>query len=353
MRFRSLIAIRAALLAAALLFVASSAALPLFGQAARRPIGKAKPTDEEVRRELFATQQQSGRGIRLDKEVTVRYRVGVVVQAMGGPCRGLFGTVPIPTEWPEQQVTVIDEDITPNARVTYRFLDNGVKQMLVSIPALNNGDIARAVVTLRVSRRMILPPEDTSGFLIPTKTDRTLLPYLSFSPYIESTSPKIKEIARDLMKEHEGEPAWKQVEAIYDFTRSKVEYRNGDLKGALAALKDGYGDCEELTSLFIAICRAANIPARSVWVPEHCYPEFYLVDKEGNGYWFPAQSAGDKSFGGIPETRPVLQKGDNFRVPEKGREPQRYVAEFLKGAAINGGGKPQVEFLRDVLPGAE
>ena len=44
-----------------------------------------------------------------------------------------------------------------------------------------------------------------------------------------------------------------------------------------AALRDGTGDCEELSSLFIALCRAHGIPARTVWVPDHCYPEFYLA----------------------------------------------------------------------------
>ena len=94
-------------------------------------------------------------------------------------------------------------------------------------------------------------------------------------------------------------------------------------QGALAALKDGTGDCEELTSLFIAICRAANIPARTVWVPGHCYPEFYLVDDKGEGHWFPCQSAGKREFGGISETRPILQKGDSFRPPKGTKERQR------------------------------
>ena len=72
------------------------------------------------------------------------------------------------------------------------------------------------------------------------------------------------------------------------------------------------------------------MPARTVWVPGHCYPEFYLEDAEGKGHWFPCQAAGVRSFGGIDEKRPILQKGDNFTVPKR-REKQRYVSEFLKG----------------------
>ncbi len=96
------------------------------------------------------------------------------------------------------------------------------------------------------------------------------------------------------------------------------------------------------------MCRASGIPARTVWVPDHCYPEFYLVDGEGKGHWFPCQAAGTRAFGEMPEQRPILQKGDNFRVPEKKR-PQRYVAEFLSGTTIQGGGKPKVRWVRELL----
>jgi len=128
-----------------------------------------------------------------------------------------------------------------------------------------------------------------------------------------------------------------------------VKYENGPLKGAKAALKDGVGDCEELTSLFIAICRAADIPARTVWVEGHCYPEFYLEDKAGKGHWFPCQAAGSREFGGITEFRPILQKGDNFRPPSGGKERQRYMAEFLTGSKAKNAGEPQHQFVRKNL----
>jgi hypothetical protein len=72
-----------------------------------------------------------------------------------------------------------------------------------------------------------------------------------------------------------------------------------------------------------------------------------MVDAEGKGFWFPCQSAGDRSFGGIPETRYILQKGDNFRDPARaGGEPIRYVDGFMKGV---GGSQPKCEFLREDL----
>ena len=183
------------------------------------------------------------------------------------------------------------------------------------------------MVTFEVTRRAILPPSDTSQYVVPVKMSRDVRRYLGTSPFIETRHPQIRSSAKEATEGKEN--AWEKVEAIYDWVREHVEYKDGALKGALAALRDGNGDCEELSSLFIAMCRVSGIPARTVWLPGHCYPEFYLEDKEGHGRWFPCQAAGTRDFGGMSEFRPILQKGDNFRVPEQ-KEPQRYVAELLK-----------------------
>ena len=176
--------------------------------------------------------------------------------------------------------------------------------------------------------------------------DRRVRTYLGPSPYIESRHPKIRALARQLTaepdgaKQESGEPdstepdsaetesaepasAWEKVEAIYDWVRENVEYKKMPLKGAVRALRDGDGDCEELASLFIAICRASAIPARTVWVPNHCYAEFYLEDEEGTGHWFPCQVAGNRAFGEMPDHRPILQKGDNFPSPRTRRDRMR------------------------------
>ncbi|MEN6557134.1 MAG: transglutaminase family protein, partial [Thermoguttaceae bacterium] len=201
--------------------------------------------------------------------------------------------------------------------------------------------------TFEIRRSVILPPEKTDNYVIPDpkKLPRDIHAYLLPSPKIESRDPKIRELAKTVGVDKEK--AWDHVEAIYDWVRQKVQYKkNMPLRGALAALKDGTGDCEDMTSLVIAICRAADIPARTVWVPGHCYPEFYLEDEQGKGHWFPCQISGSREFGGIKELRPILQKGDNFRPPRGGRDRQRYMAEHLSGKPAPGGGTPQVQFVR-------
>jgi hypothetical protein len=285
-------------------------------------------------------------GIQLGRPVTQQWKVGVEVTAVG-PCTGLFATVPVPTDWPEQQVRISNEEVSQQVRrVSYRVLDNGVKQMLVSIPFLAPGESASALITFEVTKAPITGPKETGAFVVPKRVSREIRPFLAQSPYIEVRHSKIRAAAREAIGDAEG--GWRKAETIYDWVRDKVEYQDGKLKGAAAALKDGTGDCEELTSLFIALCRVNKIPARTVWVPGHCYPEFYLLDAEGEGHWFPCQAAGTRAFGSMPDDRPILQKGDNFRVPEK-KERQRYVAELLKVKSLRGN-PPKVRYVRQLLP---
>jgi hypothetical protein len=51
----------------------------------------------------------------------------------------------------------------------------------------------------------------------------------------------------------------------------------------------------------------------------------------------------------MSDHRPILQKGDHIRVPDEHKDPQRFVAEFLTGQGGRGG-RPQVEFVRKLLP---
>lgn len=292
--------------------------------------------------------KQDAGGPPLANPLKQKLKVGVVVKAVGGPCQGIIATTPIPKEWPEQQVNILESDISPSVRrVSYRMVGGTVKQMLIDIPMIPAGQEARAVVTLEIVRSTQLAPSSTTTYSIPKKLSRDLMVYLGPSPYIESRNPKIASLAKEVTKDKTSD--WEKVEAIYDWVREHVKYENGPLKGAVRALHDKTGDCEELSSLFIAMCRSLKIPARTVWVPGHCYPEFYLVDEQDHGYWFPCQAAGTRSFGGIPEQRPILQKGDNFRDPERPRERQRYLSEFLKGSGKKGGGQPKVEFVREVI----
>ncbi|TWT30084.1 transglutaminase-like domain-containing protein [Blastopirellula retiformator] len=275
---------------------------------------------------------------------TSKYQVGMTIEAVGGDCVGLYGTIPVPADWPEQTVRLIDEEVSNEARIGYRMLENSVKQMMVSIPALRRGSTGGAVITLEVETRSAQPPVDLTGVKIPKRPPSDIRRYLGSSPSIESRHSSIRKQARKIVADVDGD--WRKVEAIYDWVRENISYESQRPTTAVTALRKGTGDFEDLTGLFIALCRAADIPARTVWVPGSSYAEFYLEDANEEGHWYPAQVAGPRAFGYMPDPRPILQKGDNFRVPEK-TEPVRFVAEYLTGKKSPNGGRPQVTFIRE------
>ena len=145
---------------------------------------------------------------------------------------------------------IVEEDTTTDVRrLRFRDVNGAARQMIVEIPDLPAGREARAIVTYELERSAILPPHTTNDLKPPTRSDREISVFLRPSPYIESRHASIVRLMRETTQGTEG---WGKVESIYDVVRQRVEYRNGELKGAARALKDGWGDCEELTCLFIA-----------------------------------------------------------------------------------------------------
>jgi hypothetical protein len=288
--------------------------------------------------------QEAETDARFGKPFTTKWRIGIEVRATGA-LTGVIANIPIPTEWPEQGVRITSEDHSREARpAKYRAVDPGVNQLQVVIPKLSEGESAKSVIFMEVIKRTILPPKNTDRFRAPQTADGALKRYLQKSPQIEIQNSKIKELAKQFAEAEDGD--WKRVEKIFHWVRKNIEYRFDEkLRGAVYALENGRGDCEEMTSLFIALCRLNGIPARSVWVPGHCYPEFYLEDEKGEGFWFPCQVAGaSPDFGEMAEARPILQKGDSFKVPEH-RDTQRYLAEYFK--AKDAASPPEIRWIRE------
>ena len=86
-------------------------------------------------------------------DITVqRWRFGMMVTAVGGPCNRLVGTTTVPMDWPEQRVKVVGEDLSPGVTVSYKPHGTTAKQMVVKIPHLEAGEEAKAVVTFEIRR---------------------------------------------------------------------------------------------------------------------------------------------------------------------------------------------------------
>ncbi len=273
-------------------------------------------------------------------------------------CTSMHATIPFPLNWPEQKVTVTSSQIPTGVIWAFRDLPIGAKQnalarqLVMDIAGLGPNNQLDLLVNVAIEKSFINAPADTSVFVIPKKTGSELRFFVGRgSPYIDHELGEVKRVAKQIVADN-PENAWTHVERIYDWVRENVEYRNGPIRHMKDTLKDKKGDCEEMTGLFVALCRASNIPARCVWIPEHCYPEFYLEDPQGEGHWFPCQVAGDRQFGQMHDYRPILQKGDRFKVPEE-TAPLRYVSHFFtckQRPSRPQGQDPNVEPVLDLGP---
>jgi hypothetical protein len=274
------------------------------------------------------------------------WRIGLILQTPVA-CTDVLATFAVPMDWPEQKVTVTGQTISPLVSGwDTREMPGGAKQVVLRMARVPAGSTVEITFTYQIERSRILGPTSTDDLAIPNRPGRDLRMFMGNSPFIDASSGRIKVASRELASLG-SENDWGRVEQIYDYVREHVDYVEGSLKNASQALKDGKGDCEEMTSLFIALCRNARVPARMVWIPDHCYPEFYLEDGDGNGTWFPCQAAGTRQFGRMDEYRPVLQKGDRFKVPEK-KTPVRYVSEFFR-CDRKGRGSPRPKFIREMI----
>ncbi|MFW6125001.1 MAG: transglutaminase-like domain-containing protein, partial [Pirellulales bacterium] len=280
--------------------------------------------------------------IELADPQTRTMEIGIRVTADRGPVHSLIAVTPVPIPWPEQKVEVLEQSVSPGAEARLRTVDGAAGQLRLAVRALRAGQSAEAVYRFKITRYRQQFRGPAERLVVPERMPREVRRYLTPSPGIESRHASIRRLASDLARREET--AWQRARRMHQWMYENVEYTDGAFKGALRAKVDGTGDCEERAALFIALCRASGIPARTVWVPGHCYAEFYLQDDQERSHWIPAQSAGPPWFGEMNDARPILQKGDRFRTPERPGELLRYVHNWLRAS-----GPVDAEFiLREV-----
>lgn len=105
--------------------------------------------------------------------------------------------------------------------------------------------------------------------LIPARTSTSInddsKAYLDPSEYIESDDPELISKAKQITDGATTD--YKKAEAIFEYVNVNMSYDDSSAyanKGALSALKNMKGVCEEFTTLFVAMCRAVDIPSRAI-----------------------------------------------------------------------------------------
>jgi transglutaminase-like putative cysteine protease len=130
--------------------------------------------------------------------------------------------------------------------------------------------------------------------LRPGRRDPEATRYLAPEPFIESDAPEIRAEAEAAIRgasntRERAERLTRYVNALLD------KKPTVSLPSAREVLRTKVGDCNEHTALYVAMARAAGIPARIavglVFIHGafyyHAWPEVYVDETAGRGLWLP------------------------------------------------------------------
>ncbi|MCG3221918.1 MAG: transglutaminase domain-containing protein, partial [Candidatus Heimdallarchaeota archaeon] len=196
-------------------------------------------------------------------------------------------TIP-PNISPIQQVTKLISNFKPSKLLSDK---DGNRWLRFSFPQISPNETIKFAYRAFVITRLIAyditrikNKEEVKDQLYP----ETYSIYTKPEPFIESTHPSIQKI---VSKFSTYSPLGK-IFAFLKFIKNNFDYipLDGDF-GPIFALENRYGDCTEFATLFVSLCRAAQIPARlttSIILNElegweyHSQAEFFT-----EGIWFP------------------------------------------------------------------
>ena len=269
--------------------------------------------------------------------------IGVTLEGRGS-AQFLKATTPVPIEFAEQKIR--ESKIKTNGcQAIIRPISNGAAQLFLTAPVIAKGQTIFASVKMGVtllkqyrgfSKEQFEPRQPA----MPIEFKRQ---YLFDSPGMPVRASSVRKLQKEIT-ERSSHP-WDTAHRIYLWVWENIKPQIGRFKGVVRALQSRAGDCEERAACFVALCRASGIPARLVWVPNHNWAEFFLVDTNGVGQWIPAHTAAYSWFGWTGAHELVIQKGDNLYVPEK-KQPLRLLADWMQWK----GSKPVTRFSAELRP---
>ncbi len=268
-------------------------------------------------------------------------RIGIEMQSMDSPCQAMAST-PVPMNYPEQSIDEVTiENFGCEAQI--RELGPGASQLLLHASEIAPGQSVKAIAHYKMTLY-----KQYHGFeqdLFPAKQSvspeiRTL--GLGESPGIQVNASATRRLAAELSKGLSH--PWAKAQSFSNWIRANIRGQIGVYTSVLTAIQKKVGDCEEMSALFVALCRASGIPARLVWVPNHNWAEFYLTDNEDNGHWIPAHPACYHWFGWTGAHELVIQKGDRVQVPELS-SPSRLLMDWSRST-----GRTKTNYLAELVP---
>jgi len=283
--------------------------------AAEKPAAEAASLEDVVPAEEPAAAEELLRSLQVQVEVSNRGN---------SPSQNITLRIPMLADVDSPYQNLLEERFS-HEPVTLEDLEMRGRIMVVEIPSLAPGSSETIVLDYTV---------DANGSGAgDTPTQEDLARYLQPSSKVESDHQEIIATALEIVKGLDNDRD--KVEEIYTFVTGYLQYDKNELyrnKGALSALRTERGVCEEYATLFVALCRAAEVPARvvngytdprgtgEVWDISrgesfslngyrHAWAEFYV---EGAG-WLPADPTLENGsstftyFGSLPAEGYIVQ----------------------------------------------
>lgn len=270
--------------------------------------------------------------------------VGIEMRGRGN-ATDLRATTPVPMPHPEQSIDDVKIE-TEGCQARIQAVGEGAAQLLVSAGGIAAGQVIRATARCRltVAKQYFGHERDRFPARQPPPAPDVRDGYLGNSPGIETSSAQVRKLL-DTIRGPGAEHPWDLARRCWTWVRENIRPRIGPFTGVVRAIDNRVGDCEEMAGVFVALCRRAEIPARVVWVPNHNWAEFHLVDEEGTGHWIPAHTACYPWFGWTGVHELVIQKGDRM-IPAHARGPQRLLEDWGQAAGV----RPAFRWTAELTP---
>jgi len=265
--------------------------------------------------------------------------------------------LPVPINWPEQTISAlkISPQVTP---VVAANSSAQVAKIIIADPRQLAAEEIRFQVSYDLqrretgSRRPDLIQEKWQPYHLDSKEVRDSL---APETLVQSQAAEIVQVATKIRGSQR--PPGQVALDLYEWVLERTRYQFVEgFKGAEYCLREQHGECGDYSALFVALCRAAGIPARGCvgyWAKGvnqyHVWAEFLMP----SGEWIPVDtSIGDQNeksrnyyFGGLDNNRITMMKSFDLELPQQ-LTGHASLDFFQTGACWyrGTGGTPSIEF---------